>query len=97
MNATGRFSPQSAVSYTQSAGTVNVCTVGQTSNSFGSFELFSTSSSFTMSGGTINLVQASTAATTPLDFDVLSNTVNYTGGTLNIGTAATTTNFNVQD
>jgi hypothetical protein len=94
LNTTGRFSPQSAVSYTQSAGTVNVCTVGQSSNSFGSFELFSTSSSFTMSGGTINLVQASTAATTPIDFDVLSSTVNYSGGTLNIGTAATATNFN---
>jgi hypothetical protein len=94
LNTTGRFSPQSAVSYTQTGGAVNVCTVGQTSNSFGCFELFSTSSSFTMSGGTINLVQASTAATTPIDFDVLSGTINYTGGTLNIGTAATATNFN---
>ncbi|MDX6271244.1 MAG: hypothetical protein QOD28_2467, partial [Acidobacteriota bacterium] len=94
LNTTGRFSPQSAVSYTQSAGTVNVCTTGQTSNSFGCFELFSTSSSFTMSGGTIVLTQASTAATTPIDFDVLSGTVNYTGGTLQIGSAATATNFN---
>ncbi|HJR07106.1 MAG TPA: Calx-beta domain-containing protein [Pyrinomonadaceae bacterium] len=94
LNTTGRFSPQSAVSYTQSAGTVNVCTVGQSSSAFGSFELFSTSSSFTMSGGTIVLNQASTAATTPLDFDILSGTVNYTGGTLQVGSAATATNFN---
>jgi hypothetical protein len=94
LNTTGRFSPQSAVSYTQSAGTVNVCTVGQSSAAFGCFELFSASSSFTMSGGTIVLNQASTAATTPLDFDILSGTVNYTGGTLQIGSAATATNFN---
>jgi CSLREA domain-containing protein len=92
MNATGRFSPQSAVTYTQTAGTVNVCTVGQSSSNFGSFELFSTSSSFTMSGGSIVLHQASTA-TTPLDFDILG-TVNYTGGTLQIGASDTATNFN---
>lgn len=94
LNTTGRFSPENAVTYTQTGGAVNVCTVGQADGGFGCFELFSTSSVFNMSGGTINLVQASTAATAPLDYSVLSSTVNITGGTLNVGTAATVTNFN---
>jgi hypothetical protein len=93
MNASGRFSPQSAISYTQTAGTVNVNTVGNTAADFGSFEIFSSSSVSTISGGIINLVQACTSATTPLDYR-LNGTVNITGGTLNVGTAATATNFN---
>ena len=93
VNASGRIDPQSAVSYTQSAGTVNVGIVGNTRSNFGSFELFSSSSSFTMSGGAINLVNATVAAT-PVDYRVLSGTVNFSGGTLNVGTAATATNFN---
>ncbi len=44
-----------------------------------------------MSGGNINLVQASTAAT-PLDYNETGG-MNFTGGTLNIGTAATATAF----
>ena len=63
MNCAGQFSPQNAVIYTQSGGTVNVGTVGNNQSSFGTFELFSASSTFTMSGGTINIVQASTGST----------------------------------
>ncbi len=93
LNTTGRFSPQSAVTYTQSSGTVNVNNGGNAANDFGSFELFSAGAVFNMSGGTINLVQACTAATTPVDYRV-NGTANVTGGTLNVGTAATVTNFN---
>jgi hypothetical protein len=92
VNAT-RLDPQNAVSYTQSAGVVNISpTIGNTRSNFGSFELFSAASSFDMTGGTINLIQAATGGT-PIDFQVLSAIVNASG-TLNVGTAATVTNFN---
>jgi hypothetical protein len=93
MNCSGAFDPQSAVVYTQTGGTVNVGLVGNNVSNFGTFEVFSTASVFNMSGGTINLVQASTGAT-PVDFRVPSTAATVTGGILNIGTAATATNFN---
>lgn len=93
INAT-RFDPQSAVSFTMSNGTFNISpTTGNTRSNFGSFELFSTTSSFNMSGGTINLIQASVGAT-PIDWQVRSNPFAVTGGVVNVGTAATVTNFN---
>ncbi len=92
INAT-RIDPQSAVSWTQSNGTINIGGLaGNTRSAFGSFELFSTGSTFNMSGGAINLINASVAAT-PIDFQVRS-VVTYTGGVVNVGTAATATNFN---
>ena len=92
VNFAGRLNTANAVTYTQSAGTVNITTVGNSTNSSAGFGLSSGSSVFNMSGGTINLVRASTAGT-PFDYQV-SGTANITGGTLNVGTAATTTNFN---
>lgn len=91
INAT-RIDPQNAVSWSQSAGIVNVGTVANTRSNFATFELFSTTSTFNMSGGEINLIQAAVAAT-PIDYQVLSVST-ITGGTLNVGTAATLTNFN---
>ncbi|MBX3727233.1 MAG: DUF11 domain-containing protein [Xanthomonadales bacterium] len=88
-----RVDPQNAVVWNQSGGTVNIGTIANTRTGFGAFELFSTASTFTMSGGTINLVQASIAAT-PIDWNVRSTTFSATGGVVNIGTAATATNFN---
>src|SRR5262249_53754688 len=55
VNASGRIDPQNAVSYTQTAGTVNVAVLGNNRSGFGSFEIFRNGSSFTMSGGTINV------------------------------------------
>jgi hypothetical protein len=92
INSAGRIDPQSALTWTQSGGTITVGTVGNTRSNFGTFELFSTSNVFNMSGGTITIVQASTGAT-PVDYRV-SGTANVTGGTLNLGTGATVTNFN---
>ncbi|MCA1565332.1 MAG: hypothetical protein LC803_06810 [Acidobacteria bacterium] len=89
----GGFSPSGAVSYTQTGGLITICNVGQNSNSAACFDLTATSS-FTMSGGTISLRQASTAAATPLDYQVLSSTSNITGGSLIVGASSTTTNFN---
>jgi Carboxypeptidase regulatory-like domain/Fibronectin type III domain/G8 domain len=94
LNCTGRFSPQGSVTYTQTGGTINVTTIGQSSSSFGSFEIFGSSSVVNMSGGTINIVQPSTAAT-PWDLNI-RGTMNYSGAgtTVNLGTSATITNFN---
>jgi hypothetical protein len=97
VNASGRLDPQSAVSYTQTAGTVNVAVVGNTRSLFGSFEIFSTGSSFTMSGGTINVINRNTGAT-QVDYDVLALTTNVTGGLLVIGAtgAPASTSYHVQ-
>lgn len=92
LNVAGRLNSGSTfITYTQSAGNVNVATVGNAAGtpSFG-FTSF-TGSVMNFSGGSINLVQASTAAT-PLDY-ANGGTMNFTGGTLNVGTAATLTNF----
>src|SRR5882724_1843737 len=97
INASGRLNPQSAVSYTQTAGTVNVATVGNTRSLFGSFEIFNTGSSFTMSGGTINVINRNTGLT-QVDYDVLATTTNVTGGLLVIGAtgAPAATTYHVQ-
>ena len=96
MNFGSRLNVTSAgAQFMMSAGTVNMCTVASpcnTSSAIATFGFTSATSVFTMSGGNINLVNASTGAT-PLDWNV-AGTANITGGTLNIGTAATVTNFN---
>jgi len=93
INAT-RIDPQEDVTWTQSGGTVNVGVVANTRSGFATFDLFSLSSTFNFSGGVLNLVQASVAAS-PLDYRVRAITdTNITGGTLNVGTAATATNLN---
>ncbi len=92
MNFTGRMNISGAsASFTMSAGTINATTVGNASSSAPGFGFTTTTSVFNMSGGTINLVQASTAAT-PVDYQV-SSVSTITGGTLNVGTSATATNF----
>ena len=92
MNVAGRLTSANIyITYTQSAGTVNVSTVGNgaATPSFGFTG--GTGVVMNMSGGTINLVQASTNAA-PLDYNQ-TGTMVYSGGTLNLGTAATATNF----
>jgi uncharacterized repeat protein (TIGR01451 family) len=91
-NAAGQFSPQNAVTYNQSGGTMNVGLVGNSQSNFGTFELFSASSTFNMTGGTIIINQASTGAT-PIDYQNLA-VANNASGTLRTGTGATVTNFN---
>ncbi len=92
-NFSGRLNTANAVTYTQTGGTVNACTAGNASSLTASFGLTSTASIFNMSGGTINLIQINSNATAAnrLDYQV-SSTANVTGGTLNVGTAATTGN-----
>ena len=84
LNANGRFDPQGACVYTQTAGTVNVAVVGNNRSAFGSFEIFSTAATFNMSGGTINLINPSTGATKD-DFSMTGQTQNITGGQIVFG------------
>ena len=92
VNISGRLYTSSACSLTVSGGTINVTTVGNSSSSSPGFGFTSSSNIITMSGGTINLVNRNTG-TTKYDYYVLGATVNITGGTLNVGTAATATNY----
>jgi uncharacterized repeat protein (TIGR01451 family) len=91
MNCAGQFSPQNAVTYNQSGGTLNVGTVGNSQSNFGTFELFSASAVFNMTGGTINIVQASTGAT-QIDYQNLA-IATAAAGTVRVGTGATVTKF----
>ena len=65
MNATGRFSPQGNVTYTQTGGTINVGTIGNNVSNFGSFEIFGSTSVSSFNGGTINLINAATVESQP--------------------------------
>ncbi len=91
-NFAGRLQTGNAVSYTQSAGTVNVSTVGNAAINLASFGFSNSSNILNITGGTINLVQANTSATTPLDY-ILAGTGPLTGAILNVGTSATAVNF----
>ncbi|MEQ1798425.1 MAG: T9SS type A sorting domain-containing protein [Lacibacter sp.] len=75
----------STVTYSQSNGTVTVCTVGN-SNSIPSFGIEAAGSSFTMSGGSI-IVQ--NAATIYDDYINNATTSSVTGGTVQFGNAST--------
>lgn len=65
VNATGRFGVTAAgtpIVYTQTAGTVTVCTIGNTSPTLGSFDLgTSLASTISISGGTVVVQLAATA------------------------------------
>jgi len=88
-NFAGRLQTTSIVSYTQSGGTVNVCTVGNTAAT-ACFGLTGATNTFNLTGGTINLATASTNAT-PLDWSVATTSVftaNPAGTTLQFGAAS---------
>lgn len=96
MNVFGRLNSTSAnITFRLSGGVININLAGNAAStpSFG-FTAGTTVSFF--SGGTINLVQAGTGGT-PVDYN-MGGTMNFTGGTLNVGTAATPTGltFRVQ-
>ena len=96
VNIAGRLVATGSGSFNQSAGTLNVCTSGNGSSSVGSLDMAS-GTSFTMTGGAINMVQKSTGGT-QIDYKNLAGTVSIWGGTLTIGTTATSasSNFNIQ-
>jgi hypothetical protein len=93
VNFSGRLLTANAVTYTQSGGNVNVCTVGNAASVTQSFGLTSATTVFNMSGGAITLVQINSTATAANRRDyAVAGTANITGGTLNVGTGATTGN-----
>jgi len=96
VNIAGRLEVTGSGNVNLSAGTVNICTSGNGSTNLGSIDMTS-GTSFTMTGGAINMVQKSTGAT-QVDYRNLAGTVSISGGTLTIGTTATSasSNFNIQ-
>ncbi|MCC7520764.1 MAG: T9SS type A sorting domain-containing protein [Flavobacteriaceae bacterium] len=93
----GRFNLTSAgVYYKQTGGIIYVANITNASASNASFGITSaTGTNFIMSGGTIVLVQrnSGTLGSTSKDYYVVA-TPNITGGTLQVGTGLTATNFN---
>ncbi|MBP7147259.1 MAG: DUF11 domain-containing protein [Acidobacteria bacterium] len=92
VNAAGRFgvsSSTSTASYNQSGGVVTVNMLGNTSSSYGSFDMGTASgASFTMSGGSIVVQLANTASSGPRDFRAATGSYSITGGTVQFGNAA---------
>lgn len=89
-NFAGRLQTTSVVTYNQSGGTVNVCTIGNTATT-ACFGLTATTNTFNLTGGTIVLVQPNTNAT-PLDWSVSTTATflaNPAGTTLQLGNAST--------
>ncbi|HMF57209.1 MAG TPA: DUF4214 domain-containing protein [Pyrinomonadaceae bacterium] len=90
VNATGRFGVAAAgntITYTQSAGTITVCTIGNASATLGSFDLgTSATSNVNISGGTIVVQLLATAI--DYRYDAGSGPAGLTGGTLQLGNAA---------
>ncbi len=97
MNIQGFFHSGSGdlISYNQSGGTINVALQQVTVAYRYCFRIDDPGALFTMSGGTINIVQTNTNDKEySVDSDIANR--NITGGTLNIGTAATTGDFNFE-
>jgi hypothetical protein len=90
VKVTGRFGVAAAgnsITYTQSGGTITVCTIGNPSATLGAFDLgTSTNSTINISGGTVICQLASTA----IDYRCQSGAgiTAVTGGTLQLGNAS---------
>jgi hypothetical protein len=90
VNVTGRFGVAAAgntITYTQSGGTITVCTIGNASATLGSFDLGTSATSVVnISGGTIVAQLAATAI--DYRYDAGAGPAGLTGGTLQLGNAA---------
>ena len=90
VNATGRFGVAAAantITYTQTGGTITVCTIGNASATLGSFDLgTSVGSTIALSGGTI--VTQINATTIDYRNQAGGGIASVTGGTLQLGNAA---------
>jgi Domain of unknown function (DUF4214) len=94
VNAAGRFgvgAAANAITYTQSGGTITVCTLGNASTTLASFDLgTSLISAISISGGTVVTQLANTGGSGPRDYrdQAGSGVTGMTGGTLQLGNAA---------
>ncbi|MCP9749472.1 T9SS type A sorting domain-containing protein [Ferruginibacter sp. HRS2-29] len=80
------------LTYTQTGGTFNVCTVANSSTGFASFHMPGPDGAlFTMSGGNIIIVNPNSSGTGPRDFllPLGAPEINITGGTVQFGNALT--------
>ncbi|MFZ4059488.1 MAG: beta strand repeat-containing protein, partial [Ferruginibacter sp.] len=91
-NIASRIYTSNACTLNITGGTINVTTVGNATTSAAGFGFTSPSNILTISGGNINLVQRTTGAT-KFDYYVMGTNPTISGGTLNIGTASTATNY----
>jgi len=93
INVAGRFgvsAAASAITYTQSGGTVTANTLGNTSTTLASFDLGTAgATAATISGGSIVLQIAASAVSGPRDFRNQAGVLNVTGGRLQLGNAST--------
>ena len=93
VNVSGRLFTTSAITYTQSGGDVNICTVGNSAANTASFSIGTSGAVFNMSGGNIHMVQINSTATALNRRDYFNlATPHITGGTLYVGTGSTTGN-----
>lgn len=89
LNIAGLFrysSSTNVITYTQSGGIVTACMVGNSSGTYGSFDIRASASAFTMSGGSIVLQKA---ADTYYDYYNASTNTTITGGTVQFGNTST--------
>jgi hypothetical protein len=91
VNASARILTANAITFTFTSGAINVAMVGNSTSNSASFGITSTASTMSWTGGTLTLVQRSTGATI-VDYNV-APTAGISTGTLQIGNAATATNF----
>ncbi|MFN3446067.1 MAG: beta strand repeat-containing protein, partial [Bacteroidia bacterium] len=92
VNAAARITTGNVINFNFSSGNINVATVGNSTSASPSFGITTATSLVNWTGGTLTLVQRSTG-TTQQDYNVAP--VNgLTGGTLQVGNASTTTNYN---
>ena len=93
INSASRIAVSAAaniVNFTQTGGTINVNSVGNTSTTFASFDLgTSVTSTVSITGGDINVILANTATSGPRDVRGTSiANPTLTGGSVNFGTTA---------
>src|SRR5262249_44099079 len=87
-----RFLTSNAITYTQTGGTLNVTTGGNSTNAAGGVDLSSGSNTVSISGGTSPPTHTSTGSANKRAYKPNANpvTVSITGGTLRVGTSSTT-------
>lgn len=93
INVASRFTATTTfgVSYTQTGGTIVLNTVENARETYASFDIRPLdNSTFNISGGRIVIQHANISGLGPRDYNVAANNMSITGGTLQIGNAATT-------